>query len=325
MYGINDLKEKIEVSENKVECPVKGCEKWIPKQRKTFKAKDEFKCQKHKIFISPSTFEYEEEKDNLLWYELKDKKLFDKIKKVKRESRIVRDNSEDAVSWNIFRFLDREKLLIPFLNSLSNKKIKFAELIFWSYSAKENATWSWLNKARIEFGESIARGSEPDIIIITDKILYFIEAKLTASNKTQPSVPQNRKKYESGGNNHFINVFSSDYETLANKNKKYELMRFWLLGTWIAKELKLDFNLISLLCKGKEEDLETDFKQHISLTTNNQYLRLNWEDIYDYIISIPESKAKKTMCHYFQNKTIGYSAGKLKRAFQINKNRNMQS
>ncbi len=236
MYGINELKYEIKIFDDKVERPVSGCEEWVPRQKNNFKAINKFKCPKHKIFISPSTFEYEEEKDNLLWYTLKDKKLFEDIKKVKRESRIVRDNSEDAVSWNVFRFLDRENLLIPYLNSISNEVLNDAELIFWSYSEKESGIWSWLNKSRIEFGESIARGSEPDIIIVTDKILYFVESKLTSTNKTKPIVPENIKKYQSGGNNHFEKVFNSDYETLVNKNQRYELMRFWLLGTWIAKK-----------------------------------------------------------------------------------------
>ena len=105
---------------------------------------------------------------------------FDEIKKVKRESRIARDNSEDALTWNVMRFLDRQGFLTYFLSQLSNKEIKEVELILWSYSPKENSDWSLLNDARKEFGETVARGSEPDIIIRTDKVLYFLEAKLTA-------------------------------------------------------------------------------------------------------------------------------------------------
>ncbi len=182
MYGLKDLKKAIVIEDNSVECPVIDCTVKVDRQRKSFKREQRYQCPKHNIFVSPTTFEYEKEQDNLLWFDSTDNLLYDEIKKVKRESRISRDNSEDALTWNVMRFLDRQGLLIDFLSQLLNKKIKEAELILWSYSPKENSDWSLLNKARIEFGETVARGSEPDIIIRTDKVLYFLEAKLTAKN-----------------------------------------------------------------------------------------------------------------------------------------------
>ena len=318
MFGINDLKQNINITSDKVECPVKGCDSYVQRQKKSFKKTTDFQCPTHQIFISPSTFEYKEEKDNLLWYQPRDKMLFEDIKKVKRESRIARDNSEDAVSWNVFRFLDRENLLDLYLTNASKTKVNGAELILWSYSPKEANVWSWLNKARLEFGEMISAGSEPDIIILTDKVLYFIEAKLNAPNKTQPSNFSERKKYETGGQNHFEKVMCSDYQLTAIDEKRYELMRFWLLGSWIAQELKLDFELVSLLRSNNEKTLEKDFSKHIRVTDNRKYSRTNWEDIYDFIESSPESKSKNKMCDYFKNKTIGFRSGQLKSAFEIN-------
>ena len=95
-------------------------------------------------------------------------------------------------------------------------------------------------------------------------------------------------------------------------------MRFWLLGTWIAKELKVDFELISLLRSENEKTIEEDFSKHIRLTENRKYSRTNWEDIYDFIESSSESKSQNKLCNYFKNKTIGYKSGKLKKAFEIN-------
>lgn len=198
-----------------------------------------------------------------MWFDDTDKKLFKEILKVKRESRIARDNSEDALTWNVMRFLDRQNLLKDFLTQLSKKEIKETELILWSYSPKEKSNWSLLNKARIEFGETIARGSEPDIIIRTDRVLYFLEAKLTAKNETKPSDLQNRKKYETGGNGLFKQIFKSDYETVAIKEERYELMRYWLLGSWMAKQLKTDFEFYILVMQSREEQIEAEFDKHI--------------------------------------------------------------
>ena len=316
MFGIKELKEKIKITEKTVECPVKDCNKEVARQRKVFKKEDRFKCRNHDIFISPSTFEYSDESDNFLWKENSDTKLFKEIKKVKRESRIARDNSEDAVSWNVFRFLERNNLIEEFLSSITDLFIKSSEVIYWSYSQKENSVFSKLNEARREFGEIIKKGSEPDIIINTDKALFFIEAKFTAGNKTSPSNKNNSKKYESGGNNWFSTVFKSDYKAIAVIEKKYELLRFWLLGTWIAKQQDKNFYLINLVLSKNEKDIENVFKRHIRENKRREFFRISWEDIYNYISNINSSRDKAIILNYFRNKTIGYDAkGRLQKAF----------
>jgi len=318
MFGIKELKEKIEITKTTVECPVKDCNVKVERQHRVFVKEDRFKCPKHKIFIFPSTFEYPDELDNLLWKEKSDIELFEKIKRRKRESRMARDNSEDAVSWNVFRFLDRNNLISGFLNSIAGLHLKSSEVIYWSYSQKEDKVLSELNKARREFGEIIKRGSEPDIIVRTDKALFFIEAKLTAGNETIPSNKNSSKKYESGGDNWFSRVFKSDYNTVAIIDKKYELLRFWLLGTWMAKQKDLNFYLINLVLSEREIDIESIFKKYIRETERRKFLRITWEDIYRYILESNSSKDKDIVLNYFRNKTIGYDKeGKLQRAFSI--------
>jgi len=319
MLGIKELKKEIEITKTTVECPVKGCKERVERQQRVFRKGDNFRCPKHHFFISPSTFEYPHELDNLLWKEKSDIELFKKIKKVKRESRMARDNSEDAVSWNVFRFLERNHLIESFLSSITGLYLKSSEVIYWSYSQKEDNVLPELNEARREFGEVIRRGSEPDIIIKTDKVLFFIEAKLTAGNETIPSNKNNSKKYKSGGHNWFSKVFKSDYKTIAITEKKYELLRFWLLGTWMAKQHGLNFYLINLVLSEREKDIENIFKGYIRESERRKFLRIAWEDIYRYISNTNSSKDKDIILNYFRNKTIGYDGeGKLQRAFSIN-------
>jgi hypothetical protein len=318
MYGLKELKGCIKIDKESVECPVKDCSLIVERQHKSFKREQKYQCPKHKIFISPTTFEYETEQENLLWYDSADKYLYNEIKKVKRESRIARDNSEDALTWNVMRFLDRQGLLTDFLSKLSNKKINEAELILWSYSPKEKSGWTLLNKARTEFGETIKRGSEPDIIIRTDKVLYFIEAKLTTKNKTTPHNLQEKKKYETGDNNMFQQIFKSDYETIAIKEKRYELLRFWLLGSWIAKQLDIDFEFYSLVKQSREQEIKGDFAKHIIETAKRKFSRMTWEQIYNYIKTLTNNKEKQKMTDYFENKIIGYSSNNtIIKAFNI--------
>ena len=209
MLGVEELKENIEITGTTVGCPVKGCSEKVERQRVVFKWEERFKCPKHNIYISPSTFEYQCELDNLLWKDKADLDLFENIKEVKHESRIERDNSEDAVTWNVFRFLERNNLVELALSSIVGITLRSSEVIYWSYSQKEDSGWSELNRAREEFGEKIERGSEPDVIIKTDNTLLFIEAKLTSGNETVPGNTSNSKKYETGGDNWFSKVFKS--------------------------------------------------------------------------------------------------------------------
>jgi hypothetical protein len=100
MYGWNDLKQRIEITDAKVECPVQGCENRVERRRDGQSLRDcRFLCRSHQIYITRSTFEYVEEEKNLLWCRDEDHELLRKIKRpgIKRECRLARDNSEDAL------------------------------------------------------------------------------------------------------------------------------------------------------------------------------------------------------------------------------------
>jgi hypothetical protein len=321
MYKFNDLKQQITSNDSKVECPVKNCVCTVNRRRKQDKFIDgQFFCSKHKIYIYPSTFGYEKEEENLLWFDKKDECLLKKIKKVKRESRIYRENSEDAVTWNVFRYLEKQDLIKNFLKYISGKEENNSEIIFWSYSQKEDKTWSELYKSRCEFGETNNKGSEPDLIIVTDTTIFFIEAKVGADNKTVPRDKNNLKKYTEGGDFWFNEVFRNNYNTIAIENKKYELLRLWLLGTWVAKMLNKDFYLINLVLSDKEQNIEDEFEQHIKSNNSYKFKRVTWECIYRNIKQLPIiNENTKKLLDYFENKTNGYKSGKLQRTFNINK------
>src|SRR4030065_2727216 len=199
MCKSSDRKRLISVSESAVECPVKGCEQRVERQRKHFRREEKFKCPTHGIYISPSTFEYPNEFDNLLWTSPDDVSLLTVLKKYKRESRMARDNSEDAVTWNVFRYLEKTNRLARFLSMLAGYVVKDVDLIYWSYSHKDQGACSELSRAREEFGEDPKRSSEPDLIAVSDRTMFWIEAKVTATNKTTPSNSQATKNYLSGG------------------------------------------------------------------------------------------------------------------------------
>lgn len=319
MYGLRDLKPRIAITKNTVECPVNGCSQIVERQRGLFLREEKFLCPNHKIYISPSTFEHTDKTENLLWNHEDDLVLLNNIFVVKRESRMTRDRSEDALSWNVFRWLEKTNQLGNVLSHIVHAEGVFTDLIYWSYSAKAKGSWQELNKARLEFGETIQRGSEPDLIALTDKSLFFIETKLTASNNVRPSNLNNRKKYITGGNEWHKQVFVSDFDAVAIQGKKYELFRFWLLGSWLAKEMNRDFYLINVVPAEKETDIEARFTSHIRTSENRKFKRVSWEEIYHCVNEIvPDSADRQKFADYVQNKTIGYNhLGELQKAFSL--------
>jgi len=336
MFGIEELKESIQQNETTIECPVKKCTRRVkimhkgePQLLDSYLAKEtthgqtqdlkDWFCPKHRIYITPSTFIYDNLRDNLLWYDEEDQSLIQKIMLAKRvKVQLFHDNSEDAVTWAVFRYLEKERLVSGFLGKLIGAIVKRPQLIYWSYSPSEQHAWSDLEKATEEFGERKKRSSEPDLIIKSDNALFFIEAKLRAGNKTTPSRPDDLKRYVIGANRWSDGVFKSDYQTIAIEERKYELLRFWLIGTWIAKQLDLDFYLVNLVLREKERNIESIFKKHIKEKPRRRFLRATWEAIYEYIVNSSSSgRNKEVMIRYFKNKTVGYKDGRLQRAFSI--------
>jgi hypothetical protein len=247
MFGVGNLKPQIHISPHTVECPAMGCPHYVERQRHSFKREERFHCSEHKIYISPSTFEYDCDIDNLLWKNETNVTLLEAVKTLKRERRISQANSEDALSWNVFRYLEDTNQVAKLLSWVTQTEQHLIELMYRSYSQEAHRAWSELNKARKAFGENLQCGSEPDLIALTDTALFFIEAKLTATNNTSPSGSNNRTNYLAGGNKWHTQVFESDFDKVAIKAKQYELFRFWLLGSWLANEMKLDFYLLNVV------------------------------------------------------------------------------
>ncbi len=335
MFGLEELKEKTEIRGDTVICPVAACKTQVKKMTKgILKSLDaylekgkcktgnfvHYLCREHKIYITPTTFIYQDIKDNLLWYDDLDKDFLNEVIIAKRvKAQLHHVNSEDAISWNIFRFLERTNLLSGFLTELFSLSVENPEIIYWSYSQSQQKVWNELEDARKQFGERPQRSSEPDIIIRSDNDLFFIEAKLTAPNKidfnknhTAEDKEERIRRYSKG--DPFLqqpveNIMDAGY---------YQLMRFWLIGAWIAKNENLNFYLLNLVRKNAEEDIESEFGKFIKQNEKREFIKVAWEDIYEYISTTGLlSEDKDKMLGYFRNKTICDTNGELEKAFSI--------
>ncbi len=330
MYSWNELKKIQDKSVITVDCPVQDCICKVSRMKKSGlnlnsdkSILNGFFCKDHKIYISPTTWEYEDRDKNLLWNSIDDQELLDKIMRngIKRESRMERDNSEDALTWNVFRYLEnRINILDELFSHFIGISVTNSKLVYWSYCQTVQEVYPLLKMARAIFGEQAHQSSEPDLICETEEALIFIECKLTASNRTSGYGSNLKrhltepKKYLTGAENWFEKVFQSDYTTIV-KNQKYELMRFWLLGTWMAKKIKKDFILINLVPDNCEQNIEKEFGSLIIENQSNRFIRMSWEEIYNFCNLKTGLNEWQNFSNYFMNKTIGYKGSQLTKAF----------
>ncbi len=92
----------------------------------------------------------------------------------------------------------------------------------------------------------------------------------------------------------------------------------------MAKQLGVDFEFYSFVMQSREQEIKKDFGKHIIETYERKFLRMTWEQIYDYIKTLPNNKEKQKMTDYYENKIIGYNSnGTRIKAFDIlNKDEN---
>ena len=313
MFGLEELKNAIQITKTTVECPVRDCTETVLRQRGHFKHLEEFKCPRHDIYISPSTFEYENEMDNILWKGEIDLDLLKRIRRMKRESRIAHDNSEDAVTWNVFRYLERNNLLESYLTEISGKHQLNPEVIYWTYSKNEGRVWTPLENAWEKFEKYTPNHrTEPDLIIKTEDAVFFTEVKLNSGNDAEPSNQRVKEKYLANG--WFLEVFNNSFDEIAVKAKKYQLMRMWLLGSWIARES--NFYLLNLV--SKKDGRRDEFSKFIKQSKHRIFAKKTWGDIQQLIKrSGGDPIEKGSILSYFKGKTAGYRGKVLQRAFEL--------
>lgn len=341
MYGKKDLKKRIEISEYKVECPVLCCNVEVQRQRGTFKRKEEFLCSEHDIYISPSTFEYGSVEDNLLYSDSSDVDLLRRIEKTKRESRMSRDNSEDAVTWNLLRGLEKENSVSNFLSDSRIHNCSASKLFWWTYDPKEDEEiggkeeketadregrrvakriytniWKPMLEGRKHFGENEKKGTEPDLIIETEDEIIFVEMKFTSDNNTKPK-GKSFWKYERKDKEWYNTVLKSRLEEVAIGVKRYELLRHWLLGTWISHFIcRKRYVLLNIVPEEILSEGDDCFRKCIIEDDKKKFIIGTWGQIIRILNEEQRGGVYKKVLEYLKDKTRGYNSnGKLVSGF----------
>jgi len=315
---------------DRVPCPVCGCTTEVPRMRRGSlnlnskkEALSDFRCGKHGIYISPTTFEYEDPSRSILWQTPDDMEALKALLKVeggKRTwSRMGRENDEDSLTWNVFWYLHRNSLIADFIAKLTGTAFDNIEkMLFWSVDIDIDKGFvpKELIEARKAIGEKPTRESEPDLIVVTEDCVTIIEVKLNATPITpapNSGPPQGYRDYSvNDGRGLLKGTFEESVRSIG-----YELSRFILLCHALKKEYRKDHCRILLITKeAASKGLSSKLEGVIALSSQTTFTRLSWDDVYRFIRTDPcgTPSDDEKLLDYLKYKSCGYSSnGKLQR------------
>lgn len=282
-------------------CPVKGCVEVSP-------------CPSHHIALHSTrggfTYVYDDPLRNLLWTEADDQERLNAILRGKRESRMGHEHSEDAVTWNVFRFFERHACLSAAIRAICPCPDTEPLTIFWT--THNGYLWDSYRVCSDQISERAIARSESDLIFLWEKkLVVVVEAKFRSPNRSDSDPKKRRDELRK----------SRPYITHASRhlNQKgakravcdgwYELLRNWVLAAELKEVLDCEaFVLVNLLRKRHEnehcENPRRDFAERgCVLSPNSRFEVAYWEDLIAAAPSMCEHSDSGLLTSWARNKS----------------------
>lgn len=313
-------------------CPVKGCTNDINAQLAYYNKKHSLPfCSIHGLRIHRNTFVYyngnspaQREmafKRNIAFnWHFFHAHFIQNTKKVGGH-RLSWENSEDAVSYNVFTEMARNQhSLRQFLEEVTGARINNdVELYLWGhqieFSSNKAPRYPLLDQLISKLEAGIRITTEPDIILrAPGESLVFIEAKFTSENTLSENKPAARgdkpKSVEEMINRYLDqNPYLVDDGPFAVENfpnviygqlfrnlvfcasaAKLEGIKHWAVVNLRAKKFM----------KSSPGHVENEVKKLLDSTHQNKFKHYTWENLYRRIKTEP---ALKNVAHYLETKS----------------------
>ena len=326
-FGINDLVEKatlIGEEPRTVLCYVRGCHHRLRVPRGGGYRGDF--CPDHGIRChhssSGSTYAYRNVRRNII----ASPNLFaEQIvgHPFKYEShRLGSENSEDALSWNVFRSLQEAGGLRQVATAITGEDIPYEPFLYlWGICTTDDSLepWDLLIHARQRFESNLPverPQTEPDVALhLPGRYLVLIEAKFTSPNTFYKR--GRRKDSHSLTLDELLEIYRDRRLTILNRRKAaaaprvaYQLWRNTVFAEWMAREDHRDTKAyhVNLVRSGYEQDAADEFAGLINDNHKARFRRLTWEQIYG---AVSGERRLALMCRYLRTKTAG-----LRKAFR---------
>jgi hypothetical protein len=282
-------------------CPVRGCVEASP-------------CRTHHIGVHPTrpiggfTYVYDDPWLNLLWADDEDRARLKAILRGKRESRMGHEHSEDAVTWNVFRFFERNDCITPAIRTICPCPESEPLAVFWT--THEERLWEPFRWCSDQIPERKTARSESDLIFLWEKkLVVVVEAKFRSPNRSDLSKRRDELRKAKSYIEHASRYINVERANEAVLDGWYELLRNWVLGIELKDTLCCeDFVLVNLLRRRHEtehrEDPTRDFAEHACvLTPNSRFVVAYWEDLIAAAPSICDHADSGLLIRWARNKS----------------------
>jgi len=282
-------------------CTIRGCAEASP-------------CPIHHIAVHSTrggyTYVYDEPSRNLLWTDADDQERLNAILRGKRESRMGHEHSEDAVTWNVFRFFERHACLSRAIRTICPCPDSEPLTIFWT--THNGCLWDSFTSCSDQIPEKAIARSESDLILLWEhRLLVVIEAKFRSPNRSGSDAKKRADELRKSQPyiahaSHYLNREGAEE---AVRNGWYELLRNWVLGAALKDALDCEaFILVNLLRKRHEkehgENPRRDFAERACvLTPDSRFVVAYWEDLVAAAPSICDHPDSGLLVKWAKNKS----------------------
>lgn len=315
-YGLQELRADRPslVGPDRIRCHIRDCQEVVTLPRgSAWKQTRDNLCPRHQIFVHRQTYRFDETamgwRRNFL-ATVRDTDRLEAIRLTKVEQRWGHENSEDALTWNVFRTFEKVGKLSQLAALLTGERVPMGgpiELIPWS--CHNGKPWGPLEQTRKQFEQGKRIPTEPDVVLLGGSGLVFVEAKFGSPNKRrEPDIA----RYQVGG-------FSRQYFPANLGSVPYhQLVRHFLFAAHAAEQLGIrHFMLVNLVRRSSQQEpgnTSRNFGQDF-LEAPTQFRQATWEEIYEAFLR-PDGLPSELelLKRYFKNKTWN-----LQPAFELGK------
>lgn len=298
-FGTPDLDPAIQVEPGptrRVRCFVRGCQHVLRTPTRGDRGES---CPTHAIFCHHSastgaTYSYADARRNIIAaQDVFASRLVGHPFKYESH-RLGLENSEDALTWNVFRSLQEAGRLHEVARWITGLDIDAEPLLFlWGIclTADSFQPWGLLIAARDRFEQNLPvlrPLTEPDItLFLPGRYLVLIEAKFTGPNPCYSDGP--RKDAGSLTKAELLDIYCDpqlrilDVDRARKADKvRYQLWRNLVFAEWMARAENRTTKAYhaSLTRAGRENESCAEFRRLIRPGFADRFTHIAWEDIY---------------------------------------------
>jgi hypothetical protein len=322
-YGVAELDPVVQRDPSDpdlVRCFVHGCNEWV---RRVKRGTTDQYCPIHGIRLHAAqgfnpTYGYADVSRNVIVgvEDFISRGVGHPYKYDSNKWRLASENSEDTLSWNVFRSFSDARLLGPLVQAfLVEESSQEPDLYLWGIRINDGSFQGWdlLDRARQRFESQLPVRrpyTEPDIALhLPGHYLILIEAKFGSPNTTY--VPGDRQEAQDLTFAELLSIYHDpelrilDHDLALRQSQiHYQLWRNLVFAEWMAACESPDTRAyhVNLVREGYESEAAKTFAQLVRPEYSSRFRQWTWESLHRGFCHCPEMSR---CARYLENKTYG--------------------